>query len=758
MKRHIPETVVTSEQTDSQEHELRIAKVKDLGQRGLAAWPELKHVTSTALQAKTEFEERKDETTEYALAGRLMTLRDHGKTFFVTIHDRSGSIQVYIKQGIVSNQCFEHFKHDIKTGDHIWVHGTLFTTKTGEITLRATDVLLMSKSLHPLPEKYHGLTNVEQRYRQRYLDLMSNEETREKFKKRSGVVSSIRHFLQEQDFIEVETPMLHPIPGGAAARPFTTHHNAYDIGLYLRIAPELYLKRLVVGGFERVFEINRNFRNEGVSTKHNPEFTMLEFYMAYGDYNDGIRLTESLISSVVMENFGTTSIQYQDHMLDFSAPFKRLSIADSLVEIGGLERDEISEKNIDACIKKHKVEIKGTPSYGVKLFALFEACVESKIIQPTFITDYPIEVSPLSKRDPQNPDVAARFELFVVGMELSNGFTELNDPFDQASRFQAQVDAREAGDDEAHYFDADYIRALEYGLPPTVGVGIGIDRLVMILTNTSSIKDVILFPTMKPLHNPAQPINPVHTANSEEKPTVFIANKKLFTDFNNTRIAVTVIKNVDNSGSCPDLQPHMTKLIEEIRNNYTTETITQEPRIMAWREAYQTFGSKPSAFPSSLESLYKRVLKGNDLKPINPLVDIYNYISLKYMLPAGGEDLDQMRGALELTYASANEARVSVLGKDTPEAPYEGEVVYKDALGTICRRWNWREVKRTILTPKTNNAVIVIEALSPISDEHLKSAQRELTELIALHCKADVISGIIDKNNTLFDFTSSKQK
>ncbi len=752
MKREIPVNIAPSEQTDSQEHELRVAKVKDLEKRGLAAWPKLKHVTETALQAKNEFEQTKDETKEYALAGRVMTLRDHGKTFFATIQDRSGSIQLYIKLGVVSDTCFEHFKHDINTGDHVWARGTLFLTKTGEITLRVTDLVLMSKSLHPLPEKYHGLTNVEQRYRQRYLDLMSNPETREKFKKRSGIVASIRSFLQKQDFIEVETPMLHPIPGGAAARPFTTHHNAYDIDLFLRIAPELYLKRLVVGGFERVFEINRNFRNEGVSTKHNPEFTMLEFYMAYGDYNDGIRLTEELISQVIMENFGTHTIQYQDHILDFTTPFKRLSIADSLVEIGCLTRDDIAEKNIDALMKKLGVEIKGTSSYGVKLFALFEECVESKIVQPTFVTDYPIEVSPLSKRDPHNPEVAARFELFVVGMELSNGFTELNDPFDQASRFQAQADAREAGDDEAHYFDADYVRALEYGLPPTVGVGIGIDRLVMLLTNTSSIKDVILFPTMKAVHNPAHSSSAAQAANAEKKPTIFIANQKLFNTFNNPRIALTVIKRIDNTGTLVELQERMARVIDEIRKKYTSETLSQDPCIIAWRDAYKTFGSKPSEYPSSLENLYKRILRGQDLKPINPLVDIYNYISLKYMLPAGGEDLDKMRGALELTYATAQEPKVTVLGKETPEAPYEGEVIYKDALGTICRRWNWREVKRTILTPKTNHAIIVLEALHPVTDAHLSNAQNELAELIQQYCKAEVTNGIIDKSNTTFEF------
>lgn len=752
MERKNPEQVISPEQTESQEHELRVAKVRDLDKRGLSAWPELRHVTDTAGQAKASFEQNKDEEKVYTLAGRLMTLRDHGKTFFAHLQDRSGPLQLYIKKGILPDQTFDLFKHDINTGDHMWVTGTLFTTKTGELSLRVTDLALMSKCLQPLPEKYHGLTNVEQRYRQRYLDLMTNAETREKFKKRSGIVASIRSFLQEQDFIEVETPMLHPIPGGAAARPFITHHNAYDMQLYLRIAPELYLKRLVVGGFERVFEINRNFRNEGVSTKHNPEFTMLEFYMAYGDYNDGIRLTEELISHVVMENFGTHTVQYQDHVLDFTAPFKRLSIADSLVEIGGLNCDDISEKNIDTLIKKLGVEIKGTPSYGVKLFALFEECVESKIVQPTFVTDYPIEVSPLSKRDPNNPEVAARFELFAVGMELSNGFTELNDPFDQAQRFAGQTEAREAGDEEAHYFDAEYIKALEYGLPPTVGVGIGIDRLAMILTNTSSIKDVILFPTMKMIHAPGHHASKALQINPAEKPSIFMANPKLFTQFDNPRIALLVVKNANNTGKFPEFAEHLATLITTINEKYTSETLSQDPTIAAWRNAYRTFGSKPSEFLSSIESLYKRVLRTKSFNTINPLVDIYNYISLKYMLPAGAEDLDHMQGAIELTYASAHEEPVTVLGKDGQEAPYEGEVIYKDGIGTICRRWNWREVKRTVLTPKTKNAIFVLEALNPTADDHLRKAQQELAELIQKYCNAEVVNGIVDKNNTTFEF------
>ncbi len=485
----------------SEEHTARVAKVKHLQEKGISAWPASQEVTSTAQNAIDAFEKDPASTASYKIAGRLMLIRDHGKTFFAKLQDRSGTIQLYIKQDVIGIELFEEFKRDIDTGDIVFVHGTVFLTKTGEKTLRVESLKLLSKCLHPLPEKFHGLVDVEQRYRQRYLDLMVNPETAAKFRYRSRIIQEIRAFLQGHDFLEVETPMLHPIPGGAAAKPFTTHHNAYDMQLFLRIAPELYLKRLVVGGFERVFEINRNFRNEGISTRHNPEFTMLEFYMAHGNYLDGMSLTEQLIQDAVKKNFDSLEIPFQSHVLNFTAPFKRLTLEESLIEIGGLDKKDLQADTIKAMVKKHNIEIPGNPDHGIMLFSLFEALVEHKIIQPTFIIGYPLSISPLAKRDATNPNFAARFELFMVSMELANGFSELNDPFDQADRFKGQVASRNAGDQEAHHYDADYIHALEYGLPPTVGVGIGLDRLVMLLTNTPSIKDVILFPTLKPTHH-----------------------------------------------------------------------------------------------------------------------------------------------------------------------------------------------------------------------------------------------------------------
>ncbi len=484
------------ERTNSQEHEIRLQKVTDLHKNNIDVWPESKETDATCKKVVNKYSQ--DHEKEYAIAGRLITVRLHGKTGFATIQDRTGRVQIYIRKDVVGDDLFDLFHHKIDLGDIIWVKGTSFKTKMGEITLKVQELTLLSKCLHPLPEKFHGIADIEMKYRQRYLDLISSPESKEKFKKRSTIIRSMRSYLDNHEYMEVETPMLHPIPGGAAARPFVTHHNTFDMDLYLRIAPELYLKRLVIGGFEKVYEINRNFRNEGVSTKHNPEFTMLEFYTAHKDYHFVMDYTEKMLQHVVKETCDSMTVVYGDHQIDFEKPFVKLPMKDAVLQYGNLKEEDIADHVIDTTLQKHKITLKNkSVSWGQKLFALFEELVEDKLIQPTFITEYPIEVSPLAKRSEKNKAVASRFELFIAGMELGNGFNELNDPFDQAERFKEQAKAHESGDDEAHHYDADYIIALQYGLPPTVGVGVGIDRLTMLLTNTTSIKDVILFPTLK---------------------------------------------------------------------------------------------------------------------------------------------------------------------------------------------------------------------------------------------------------------------
>lgn len=485
----------TKNHDSSAEHLIRVGKVKELEKIGISAWPALKEVTATCHSIITSFETQV-ESMVYAIAGRVMAIREHGKTIFATIQDTSGKLQIYVKQDVVGQKEFDFFKHYIDMGDIIWCKGTSFKTKMGEITLKVETFELQSKCLHPLPEKFHGLADIETKYRQRYLDLMTSEESKQRFMARSHVIRAIRHFFDARGFIEVETPMLHTIPGGAAAKPFVTHHNALDMELFLRIAPELFLKRLVIGGLERVYEINRNFRNEGISTRHNPEFTMIEWYVAYKDYHWMMDFIEELITYAIAQAELSYQVQFGDHVIDFSR-FARLSMKDAVAGHLGIAPEQLVN-DIDAVLKANKltVAIKNA-SWGQKLLVLFEELVEKSLIQPTFIIDYPIEISPLSKRDVNNPEVAARFELFAAGMELANGFNELNDPFDQADRFKQQVQARDAGDAEAHHYDEDYILALEHALPPTVGAGLGVDRLTMLLTNTTSIKDVILFPTLK---------------------------------------------------------------------------------------------------------------------------------------------------------------------------------------------------------------------------------------------------------------------
>jgi lysyl-tRNA synthetase class 2 len=435
---------------------------------------------------------------EVAVAGRLMLKRVMGKACFGTLQDMSGRIQLYVTLDGVGAQALDAFKrYDL--GDILGARGTLFRTKTGELSVKCSEVRLLAKSLRPLPEKFHGMTDTEQRYRQRYVDLITNAESREVFRKRSQIVQAIRDFFVARGYLEVETPMMHPIPGGAAARPFVTHHNALDTELYLRIAPELYLKRLVVGGFERVFEINRNFRNEGISTRHNPEFTMLEFYEAYRDYHDLMDLTEELFREVATKVAGTTTVTYQGETIDLGRPFDRLTMAEAIHKynpaypLHELARPEY----LRVALAPFDVEVFPTDGLGLLQLKLFEATTEEKLVQPTFIVAHPTDVSPLARASDANPAVTDRFELFITRRELANGFSELNDPEDQAARFRAQVAAREAGDEEAMFYDADYIRALEYGLPPTAGEGIGIDRLVMLLTDSPSIRDVILFPQLK---------------------------------------------------------------------------------------------------------------------------------------------------------------------------------------------------------------------------------------------------------------------
>jgi len=482
--------------------QVRKKKLEDLKAAGINPYGTRYEVRDKAADVHARYGEVvKDKLAEdkptCKAAGRIVAFRSFGKAAFAHIQDATGKLQVYMKKDVLGEEQFK-LMNLLDIGDHIGVEGFLFRTKTDELTVEVEKLTLLSKSLRPLPEKWHGLTDIETRYRQRYVDLIVNPDVKKTFVKRNKIVKAVRRLLDDRGFLEVETPMMQGIPGGATARPFTTHHNALDMDLYLRIAPELYLKRLIVGGFDRVYELNRNFRNEGISIKHNPEFTMLEFYMAYSDFDDLMKLTEELISEVALEAVGTLRITYQGDLVDLTPPWQRLTIEESIVKYAGAAPSDL--KDLDkatAFAKAHDVSLMPGMSLAKVVNEIFEKTTEFKLINPTFITGYPVELSPLSRRNDENPEVVDRFELFIAGREMANAFSELNDPADQMSRFQAQVAQREKGDVEAQFMDEDYVRALEYGMPPTAGEGIGIDRLVMLLTDSASIRDVILFPQLR---------------------------------------------------------------------------------------------------------------------------------------------------------------------------------------------------------------------------------------------------------------------
>jgi lysyl-tRNA synthetase, class II len=481
--------------TTQDQHEVRKQKLDLLREEGWS-FPNDKKPDITAANLHQKYPDEVDDQV-YMICGRVMTTRYMGKAAFFTLQDRSGQIQIYLRADELGSDAFEQVK-SWDLGDIIWVKGSVFRTKVGELTVRASVVNLLTKSLRPLPDKYHGLQDQEMRYRQRYIDLIVNESSRGVFKKRSQLVKLLRDFFDNRDYLEVETPMMHPIAGGAIARPFTTHHNTLHMDLFLRVAPELYLKRLVVGGFERVYEINRSFRNEGVSTRHNPEFTMIEFYQAYADYRDLMAITNALFTEISDKMTENGMITYQSHQIDLSKNIAEMTMDEAVLKHHPqLTLESLGDqKKLMSYLKEQGIAVEAKSAAELKL-QLFEETVEELLIQPIFITDYPAISSPLARRSDGNADLTDRFELFIAGQEVANGFSELNDPEDQASRFKHQMEQKIKGDHEAMPYDEDYIRALEYGMPPTAGQGIGIDRLVMILTNTPTIRDVILFPTLK---------------------------------------------------------------------------------------------------------------------------------------------------------------------------------------------------------------------------------------------------------------------
>ena len=497
--KHLEDAAALTDTEINEQMQVRIDKMHKIEEHG---WKPFGHrflFTHRAADIAAQFDELSEKETEVTMAGRVMAIRGHGKTCFMDMQDKTGRIQVYVRKDVIGEENYALIKL-MDIGDTVGITGTAFRTHMGELSIKATSVEMLSKSLRPLPEKWHGLKDVETRYRQRYVDLIVNPEVRETFVKRSQIIKSVREVLDSHDFLEVETPILNTIAGGAAARPFISYHNALDMQVYMRIAPELYLKRLIVGGMDRVYEMGRVFRNEGIDNRHNPEFTSVEIYQAYADYRDMMDLTEEVVVKTAEKVLGTTTINYEGTTIELASPWKRMSMIEAVKEYSGKDFTNVTDlEEARAIAKELNVAIEPTFGIGKIINACFEEYVEDKLVQPTFITGHPKEISPLAKSNPENPEITDRFEAYIYGREICNGFTELNDPIDQKERFLKQVEERANGDEEANMMDEDFVNALEYGLPPTGGLGIGIDRLVMFLTNSSTIRDVLFFPTMKPI-------------------------------------------------------------------------------------------------------------------------------------------------------------------------------------------------------------------------------------------------------------------
>lgn len=498
-KPNTEEAAVLTENEINEQMQVRIDKMHKIEEHGWKPFGYRFLYTHRAADIAAQFDELSEKETEVKMAGRIMAIRGHGKTCFMDMQDKTGRIQVYVRKDVIGEENYALIKL-MDIGDTVGITGTAFRTHMGELSIKANSVEMLSKSLRPLPEKWHGLKDVETRYRQRYVDLIVNPEVRDTFVKRSQIIRSVREVLDSHDFLEVETPILNTIAGGAAARPFISYHNALDMQVYMRIAPELYLKRLIVGGMDRIYEMGRVFRNEGIDNRHNPEFTSVEIYQAFADYRDMMDLTEEVVVKTAEKVLGTTTINYEGTTIELASPWKRMSMIEAVKEYSGKDFTNVTDLEEARAIAK-ELNVAVEPSFGIGkiINACFEEYVEDKLIQPTFITGHPKEISPLAKSNPENPEITDRFEAYIYGREICNGFTELNDPIDQKERFLKQVEERANGDEEANMMDEDFVNALEYGLPPTGGLGIGIDRLVMFLTNSSTIRDVLFFPTMKPL-------------------------------------------------------------------------------------------------------------------------------------------------------------------------------------------------------------------------------------------------------------------
>ena len=747
-----------------EEFKNRSAKLAEIRALGIDPFPAKFTPTQTAHALQHKYESRElagseeaeaGKTEHVVLAGRLVLFRAMGKNAFAHLQDPSGRIQLMFNrdhtkvEGLSDAELtpLKFIEKKIDLGDIIGVEGHIFRTHTGELTVYVKTLTLLCKTLLPLPDKHSGLTDKGVRYRKRWLDLITNPEVANTFRLRSKILHLIRQYFEKAEFIEVETPILQNIYGGANARPFTTELHAQHQSMYLRISIEISLKKLLVGGLERIFEISKVFRNEGIDRTHNPEFTMLEAYAAYWDYNDIMVLTEKLFEYIAIELFGKTEVTLQregtDYTIDLKAPWKRMSMKEAVRHYGKIDVDHLSDDQMRKILLDKEFdpkEIKAAPR-GILIAKLFEEFVEEHLIQPHHIIDHPIETTPLCKlhRDPKHrkEQIVERFESFILGSEMCNAYTELNDPELQRKLLVEQNEKKDAGDEEAHPLDEEFVEAICQGMPPAGGLGIGIDRLVMLFTGAPSIRDVLFFPIMRADEGGA-------AGAKRSTQGLFSIDPAIPTQFPHAKMGVLICKGLNNEGRHPEIESLLRATEEEIRQKYTVEELATLPKIADWREAYRKFGFSPSAHRSSIEALLRRVVQGKQLPSINPIVDLYNIVSMRHVLAAGGDDLDKVEGEITLTIADGTELFI-MLGTDKPEPIKKGEVIYRDDKEVLCRSWNYRECEKTKITPATKNVCLALEGLEHTKTEELHQAISELKQLLQKYCQGSYKEFFLDK-------------
>jgi len=726
----------------------RLRKLEDLKEKGINPYPNNFDKKDNCKDLADKYARlKKEETTKdkAQVAGRIMTLRRMGKVTFCHIQDFTGKLQLYFKQDDIGKDKYKTLKlFDI--GDIVGINGTIFKTKTGEITIYVKDFTLLTKSLRPLPEKWHGLKDEEIRYRQRYVDLIVNPEVKQTFMIRTKIFNIMRRFLVKKGFIEVATPILQPIYGGAAAKPFITHHNALDMEMFLRISNELYLKRLIVGGFEKVFEFSPDFRNEGIDTRHNPEFTLMETMCAYADYLDSMKLTEEMLVYITKKILGTTKIKYGKQEIDLTPPWKRLTMLDAVKEY--LDIDFTKVKNVEEARKiaqDLKVDLENDDTVNSILAEIYDQKVEEKIIQPTFVMDHPVEISALSKKKVDDPGFTERFELIIGGREYANVYSELNDPQALRENWEREEKLSESGFEDAQMMDNDFLRALEVGMPPTSGIGIGMDRFVMLLTNSESIRDVIFFPTLrleateeKKKEESKEQKAEQPSADAKETPSdsLIIIDKEVRKKFPGLKVGAAIIKGVNVQKKNPELEKLKKEMLPDIKKK-AEAIIVESKKLRDYEKLYKETGVDLSKRKPSPLAMLKRLADGKDLYSVNTIVDAYNLVVLKHTMSIGAFDFNQLKLPVYLKFSEVGEKFIAI-GEDKPSMLKQGELIYANDELVFTRDLNYKDADKTKVTDKTKDIVVYVDGTESADEEEVKKVLSEVCNLITKYSSGKV--------------------